>query len=255
MSINIQNFKVINSNGKMNISGRKTTQQINNIKSHKQYLNNITEGLAIEGMPNSIERTGLKNNSHLGKNIKIIRERYSTENNTIYIPDRLRISYIGGITSGNNSILYSWSNKENINYTDLRWTVLFADCNAQEIGDYWDINLPDTTSYPNLYLNIIMLLNSWSQNKINISGNIYNFNSSIKKKIYHNNYIYSTINKNKCHSINLQGTNTYDNINNKIIIAWEDWPLPKSDLDYNDIILSISSVFFDENNMNDNIFK
>lgn len=255
MSINIKNFKTINSNGKMNISGRKTLQQINLIYSNKQYLTNVNEGISINGMPASIEKLGLKNNSHLGKNIKIIRERYSTQNNTIYIPDRLRISYIGGQTSGNNSILYAWSNKQNINYTKLKWNVLFADSNKQEIGDYWDIDLPDFTLYPNLYLNVIMLLNSWSENRKLISENIYNFNSKVKNKIYNNNFIYSTIDKNKSHSINLQATNTIDNINTKIIIGWEDWALPKSDLDYNDIILSISSVFFDENNINDNQFK
>ena len=99
-----------------------------------------------------------------------------------------------------------------------------------------------------------MLLNSWSENKKLISGNIYNFNTNVKNKIYNNNYIYSTINKNKCHSINIQATNTKENINTRLIIGWEDWPLPDSDLDFNDIILSISSIHFDENATNDNSF-
>ena len=255
MAINIVNFKIKNSNGEMNISGRKTTLQINVIKSNYQYISNISEGVSIEGMPDSIERNGLKNNSHLGSNIEIIRERFSTNNNSVYIPDKLRISYIGGITSGNNTILYAWSNKQNVNYTDLRWNVLMANCNSQTHGDYWDIDLPDFTFYPKLYFNIIMLLKTWNNNEVNIKNNIYNFNSSVKNQIYHNNFIYSTINKNKCHSVNLQGTSNTENINTRMIIGWEDWPLPESDLDFNDIILSISSVHYDETVTNDNIFK
>lgn len=256
MSINIKHFKVINNtNGKVKISGRNNNTKINLIKSHNQYLNNISEGQEVTGMPSNISKTGLQGLSHLGNNIQIIKHRFTINNNSLYIPDRLRISYISGTTAGNNSIIYAWSNKENINYTELDWNVLFANCNAQSHGDYWDIDLPDDTHYPNLYLNIIMLLNSWSEKKLQIKDNIFNFKNTIHKRIYHNNYLYSYIDNNTSHSINLQGTNTKDNINTRIIIGFEDWPLPNSDLDYNDIILSISSVFFDETNLNDNSFK
>lgn len=256
MSINIKPFKVINNiNGKMIISGKKTSQQINLIKSNKQYLDNISEGIKVTGMPDNINKTGLQGFSHKGKSIQIIKNRFTTNNNSIYIPDRLRITYISGTTGGNNSILYAWSNKENINYTQLSWNVLFAHSNAQTHGDYWDLDLPDSTHYPNLYLNIILLLNSWSENKINISDNLFKFNNNIYKKIYNNNFLYSFIDNNIAHSINLQGTNTKDNINTRMIVAFEDWPGNKYDLDYNDIILSISSVFFDENNLNDNTFQ
>lgn len=252
--ISIKKFKVLNTtSGKMNISGRHQQSYINNIKSHQLYFNNITEGVSLTNMPNSLP-PGLNGLSHFGKNIEIIRDINNINNNSIYIPDRLRISYISGITDGKDSILFAWSNVENINYTELNWEVLFANCNAQQHGDYWDIDLPDMTFYPKLYLHIILLLNGWN-NKVDLGNNTYNFNSKINKRIYHNNFNYSYIDKNICHSINIQGVNTLENINNRMLIGFEDWNLPNSDLDYNDIILSISSIHFDENKLNDNNFN
>ena len=42
-----------------------------------------------------------------------------------------------------------------------RWNVVFASTKTQTYGDYVDIELPNYSSYPNLYVAFVLLVKVW----------------------------------------------------------------------------------------------
>jgi len=248
-------FKVEDLNsGKVLQSGRKSSEFLNKINSHKIFYNNLIERRTIEGTPETIEnRPILNNNSHLGKNfIRIKREVGNSQDDSVYIPDRLRITLIGGTSAGRNTILYCWL-EENELPINLRWRVLFANTRAQTRGDFIDIDLPDT-NYK--YIGLCIINNGWLEKTVlNTSEKLCSLKKLNILDYYTINPSFSRGDKNKSHSINLQSFSNNEGINTRILITFEDWNFEYSDRDYNDVILSLSSVSFDENEINDNQFR
>ena len=254
MNLNITNFKLKNSStGNIHTSGKKNINNYSHLLSYKTLLNTLQESNKILGMPQSILQPQLINKSHLGNTIQITKNINDKNNNTIYIPDRLRITYISGITSAKNSILYGFSSKSNESHQNIKWKLLFANCLSQSYGDYIDIDLPDSTKYPKLFLHIILLLNGFNYIK-KINNNHYNFTNR-KYYFYNNNHNLATKDIKYSHAINIKAYNNFNAIATRILVAFEDWAYPRSDADYNDVVLSISSVFFDDNIINEQILK
>lgn len=248
-------FKVENLNtGRILQTGRKTIEFLNKINSHKIFYNNLIERRTIEGTPDSIDnRPILKSNSHLGKNfIKINNDKSVRTNDAVYIPDRMRITLIGGSTAGRNTILYCWLDKNELP-PNIKWRVLFANCRAQTRGDFIDIDLPDKINY---YLGLAIINNGWLEKTIiNSTEKLCSLKKLDSLDYYCINPTYSRGDVNKSHSINIQSYSTVEELNARLLVTFEDWKFDYSDRDYNDVILSISSVYLDENEINDDKFQ
>jgi|SaaInlStandDraft_5_1057022.scaffolds.fasta_scaffold00837_11 hypothetical protein len=259
----IKNFKVLdtttsgNTAGIMLISGRKTTDELNNISSQYNLKNNLINLIPVSGTPSSINNSNFKNIAHMGSSyIKISTngmDNPSDENINIF--HKIRIIFYFGSSSSQNMICYGWANK--LTQTVTEYNVLFANCNAQSYGDYVDIDLPDRTFYPKLYLVLILINNIWSSRiiediptktcSVDISNwDYFNLNPS---KSNTNNY--DGIDNNTSHTIIIKGKDQANNKNIRICIAFEDWYIDITDKDYYDVGLIITDAINDELNIND----
>ena len=252
MTILLKNFKVTNLNsGNRLQSGRKTQEEINTIFSQKNTISNVFEEQRVPGTPALISSGGLKDKAHMSiEYIRIIRQVGENNNDSIFIPDRMRITKLSGDCKANNTVAYAFSASNNTSPTELTWTVLYGNGNAQLNGDYFDLDLPDETSMPNLYLALILIKDGWRHKTvISEEDKIVSIPSNLP--YYCVNPQYSTQDPNINHMIVSQGYNIDIGVKSRIVVAFEDWELPRSDFDYNDVIISISSVYLDENNIND----
>ena len=191
MGLKIKNFKVTNLiTGNIQQSGRRELSYLETILSTKKFLDDLIEKSRIQGTPDNIIGGPFFGEAHMStRYISITRENTNNILDAIYCPTKLRITKVSGTTSAQNTICYAWSNSLDTNSTELTWNVLFANCNEQENGDYIDIELPDYTLYPNLYLSIIIINDIWkNKTMINLSdnqficsipGNINNFSINL----------------------------------------------------------------------------
>jgi hypothetical protein len=262
-NLNVADFKVRNiSTGQMYQNGRTSLSQQNIIQSYNQLNSKLGEGVLIQGTPNSLPSTPDFNSiSKLTTNyIQILRDlgTRSGVNDQVFIPDMIRVKICAGTCDDKNMILYAFSNNNQTSSTALRWFVLFANTNAETFCNYVDIPLPDMTLYPSLYMSFILVNGGFA--KATISDpylHIFRMPSSSTSS----NYSYYSINPSKSnadvnikHMISSNGYNSTTGYMTRVNICFEDLPIGnnKSDRDYNDVVLSVSSVFFDENNINDN---
>lgn len=252
MALSIKNFTVLNTTtGKMAISGRFNSTILNTILSFYTYNNNVTDEVAVPGTPSVISSGGLLNKAHMSTTyIKIIKTLSSTSTvDTIYIPDNyLRISYIGGLCMFDNTVLYGFTN--NLNTTDITWNVLFASTKTQTYGDYVDIELPNPSSYPTMYIAFILLVKVWETKTI-VNGNVCSISSTNAVYNYCIDPSKSYNDVNNSHFIVMQGKNIGMNMFSHLIIGCEDNIFNYSDRDYNDVILSLSSRFLSDTQLND----
>ncbi len=261
MALLIKPFTVLNTTtGQVTISGRKTSSQINNIKSYKALIDDTVERQTIAGTPTTINSSELLYGiSHMSTSfIKCVYDNMTnTTVDCIFVPDRIvRITYIGGTTSASNSLIYGFASSNNVLITSITFNVLIAKNTSQTIGDYWDIALPDSTFYPNLYIVIIMLNSAWDSRLI-ISGNTCSI-TNIGAPNYCINPSKSNYDVNESHFINIQCVNAIYGVPNRLSIAMEDWIFnmvpPYTDVadrDYNDFIISIGSAMLDDSYVND----
>ena len=253
MSFSIKNFTVLNTTtGVMPITGRYTSSQINNILSHTTLINGVTEQQTVPGMPTTISSSSsMYNKAHICTGyIKLI-DSYlkNTSGDAIFVPDGiLRICYLGGTTSAKNSVIYGFAPATSTAIANITWDVLIAVNTTQTLGDYWDIILPDRTFYPNLYLAIIVLNDSWSSRTI-VSGTTCNITNTTPNFCIDSSK--SVTDTNTAHFINLQGYNSNYGVLTRLVIGIEDWYSSLTDNDFNDILLAVSSKFYSELQIND----
>lgn len=249
-SISVADYKVIDtSSGRMAQSGGNTLAFLSN----NSVLSDLYEERTIFGTPVIISRTPLNTYAHLTNGyIKIVRDLISplSYQDQLFVPDRLRIKLIGGTCGQLNSILYAWSSSPSVSPASLRWNVLFANTKAQPLNTFIDIDLPDNTFYPSLYLALILVDGGFSAStSIDPSQGRFSFPTNLP--YYCLNPAFNIINPNERHMISSQGKNVNNALYTRIVIAFEDMPFLQSDRDYNDIVLSLSSVFLDETHTND----
>ncbi len=164
MNFTINNFTVNKSSGYINPNGTYTEQQINDILSHATIINGEKESIEIPGTPYYISSGSLYKKAHMCTSyIKIVNEYCQcVDCDCVIVLDKfIRISFIGGTTSAQLSLIYGFTNSKDTPISNISWNVLIAHGNAQTKGDYWDICLPDPTYYPELYIAFILLNNSW----------------------------------------------------------------------------------------------
>ena len=249
----LQHFQVTDTTtGKMLQSGRKNASQMSAILSQKTLFDNLSETVAVPGTPVAITSGGLYGKAHMCSQwIRIVRDNGSNSEDGVYIPDQIRFTKIEGTTSCKIAILYGFAPSANTPATDITWNVLFVDGNQQENGDFWNVPLPDTTLYPNTYLAIMMYVGAWWGRTV--------VSEDLKICSIPNTSTYITFldpsqanyDTNQSHMIVIQGYNANIGAASRICIACEDWIMSETDKDYNDLVISISSVALDANQTND----
>lgn len=252
MSLTIKYFKVTDtSTGHIQPTGNKEYLWNN---ANASILNNLSNHRLVTGTPSSITQDILKDIAHMGVTyIKIINDfQLNLAYDGIFIVDKIRIAYIGGSCAYKNSIIYGFAANNTTASEDINWNVLFANSNAQTTGDYFDIELPDRTLYPNLFLALAIIPNGWTnRNIIDISNKIYSLSGSTT--YFNINKTYSSIDTTSSHTINIQGYDQVNGILSRVVLAFEDRQMSSTDKDYFDVIVSVSCAYFDEININDTI--
>ena len=261
MSLTIRPFRVLDtklSAGKMSYSGIRHLNDLEKIVSNREMVLSLVNKVAVPGMPYEISVFGqLYGKAHLCQSmIKIIQsyQRPSGVTEEVYIPERqLRMTKIGGICLKRNTIIYAFSERADPSPVSLIWTVLFASTKRQSNGEYVDINLPD---YPEVYLSIMLIPDGWTHRRvINEEKKLCVIPGDLK--YYCLNPMLSSGDIGISHAIVMQAYNKIDGFPTRVIVTWEDLNSsdPKVDFDYNDVILSISSSYFDELMVNDTDLK
>lgn len=244
MPLTVKNFTVLNtSTGKMAITGN----LVYNYVSINNMTGNLINLVAVQGMPTSLDRPGFSDVAHRGLNLIKISNNFVTNSDEIYAVRFVRIKLVYINCSYKNSILYSFASSETTAVNNLTFNVLFANCHAQSLGDYWDIELPDNTLYPNLFLVLLLVTDGWTRN-VTYSGSVYTITPTMYFGIKSS---FSSTDTSSPHTINIKGYNGSNGIVNRIILAFEDLSSANTDWDYNDVILSVSGHFSDENLNND----
>ena len=245
MSLTIKQFTVLNTTtGKMQPSGRYTSAQYSPVLSHKTMLEGTIEKQAIVGMPTEIDISeAIYGKSHLcTKYIEITDDINSnTLTDAVFVPDNyIRIALIGGTTGGNVSVLYAFTDASNNINSTISWNVLMAKTNAQTVGDYFDIVLPQKYLYKKLHLALMIVNRAWDFRTI-VSGKkctMYTTPSLFQFSLLSSQ---NTPDADQAHHIICQGKNTNTSIYTRVVVCSDDWNMKWSDKDYHDVILSVSS--------------
>lgn len=256
MSISIKYFKVLDTTtGKMQQNGRKTSSELSVIKSQNKMITGLIEQDSIPGTPSTISSGPFYGNAHMStKYIEILRTNSNTTTDGVFIPTIMRVIKLCGTTSARNVICYGFSAYLTTTPENIEWNVLFANPNAQENGDYRDIELPDTTKYPRLYLGLLIINKGWdSRTVVDATNKICSLPSNLN--YFCINPAYSNLDVNMSHCMNIQGYNSSVGYQNRICVAFEDWKFSHSDKDYNDFVISIQNRDFDENVINDMVIS
>ena len=131
----------------------------------------------------------------------------------------------------------------------MPWNVVIAKNTSQTIGDFFDIQLPDRTSFPRIFINFIMLNSAWN-NRVIEKGNICSI-TNVDTPNFCMTPSESQHDTNQSHFIICQGTNSVNGIYSRITIASEDWFMSSTDRDYNDFLFSICDRGLDASLLND----
>jgi hypothetical protein len=249
MTLNIAHYTAKSNPGIMAQSGGNDFPFLSN----DSVLSDLFETRTIFGTPLIINRAPLNSYAHMTNGyVKIVRDLIAPipGQDQLFVPDRLRIKVIGGVCVQANSILYAWAASPTASPFTLRWQMLFANAKVQPLNTFIDIDLPDNTYYPSLYLALILIDGGFaastevdpSQDEYQCPGNL---------PFYCLNPSFNIINPNERHMISSQGRSQYNGLYTRVVIAFEDMPFMRSDRDYNDVVLSLSSVFLDETHTND----
>jgi hypothetical protein len=252
-TLTIKSFTVLDTDsGKMQLTGQSTSTQINNILSQEMIIDNTTEQTAVDGTPDAISSGNLVGNAHMCTSyIKIVSDyQVSSAETSIYAVDNfIRLTYLGGTTSASNSLLYGFAATSSTAITDITWTVAIAKNTSQTAGDYLDIEFPDRTHYPNLYIAFILVNAAWDNRTI-VSGNLCSI-TNVDYENYCINSSKSLYDVDESHFIISCGINTTFGIFSRITFGCEDWEMSTTDRDYNDLKFSIASKAISESLTND----
>lgn len=255
----VKNFRIDNLMGYIKPSGKISDDILKKYHSIYKLKNSLMKKHKIASMPASISDIPmLENASHPCKtNIKIIRDfgKFNNEE-ALYVPfGILRITKVGGTCGFNNMLLYKLVYSSESIQDDTKWTVLFANFNAHDIGDYMDIDIQllNTLEMTDVYLSLLFVSDGWK------SVQIYQETMTCCLDLNNTKYYcicpkFSNVDINESHAIYVNGYNSIEGYHIRHVIAWEDKEFIYADKDFCDVIISIASVYAEENNLNENEF-
>jgi hypothetical protein len=250
-------FNVTNTTtGNMQQNGRKSSDQLTNILSQSSIINNLVSGTTVPGTPTQITGGPLYGIGQMGfQFIQLIKTYQKNSSlNSLFVPDDfVRLTFLGGTTSSTNSIIYAFANSTSQTFANLTFNVAIANTNSQIAGDYFDIQLPDSTAYPNIYLVLCLINGAWTTRTI-VSGNQCRIEiGAVGTATYCINPAQSLQDPGLKHFILVNGYNSVFGINSNIAIGIEDDPIASSNRDYANVKLAFSSRMINDSLTNDNL--
>jgi hypothetical protein len=248
-------FNVTNTTtGNMQQSGRKTNSELTNIVSQSRIITDLVSGTTVPGTPVTITSGPLYGIGQMGfQYIELIKSfQKNTSLNSLFVPDNIiRITFLGGTTSSTDSIIYAFANSTSQTFASLTFNMAMANTNSQVTGDFFDIELPDPTSFPNIYLVLALINGAWTTRTI-VSGNQCRIQiGAVGTSTYCINPTQSLQDVGLAHFILVNGYNSTLGIHSNIAIGLEDDPIGSSNRDYANVKLAISSRSLNDNLTND----
>ncbi len=252
MALNIADFIVNNTTtGHMQQTSRQTSFHVNVINSQKAIIDDLVVDTTVPGTPSTISSGPLYNTGFMSHGYIHLVRKYGTNlaltgsssGPTLFCTySKIRIMYLGGTTTNSNSLLYAFVPK--ITTTEnIRYFVAMANCKEQAVGDYFDIQLPDLTAMPNVYLVLRILGGAWDSRTI-VSGNKCSISSTSPGVTnYCINPVYSGTDTNLAHFIGVNGVNASSGLYTNISYGVEDDVINESNRDYANIKFAVADVF------------
>jgi hypothetical protein len=248
-------FNVTNTTtGNMQQSGRKTNSELTNIASQSRIITDLVSGTTVPGTPVTITSGPLYGIGQMGfQYIELIKSfQKNTSLNSLFVPDNIiRITFLGGTTSSTDSIIYAFANSTSQTFAGLTFNMAIANTNSQVTGDFFDIQLPDPTSYPNIYLVLALINGAWTTRTI-VSGNQCRIEiGAVGTATYCINPAQSLQDNGLKHFILVNGYNSTLGIHSNIAIGIEDDPIASSNRDYANVKIAVSSRMTNDSLTND----
>lgn len=252
--LNIKQFKVADvTTGRISQSGREPVRYT----SESTIINDLSQNASVTNkLLTQITNSTLDNHAHFSRSyIKIITD-YTQDISSadeVFIPDRImRITYLSSAgATYNSALLYAFSPYSSTKINELEWNVAIANTKSQQVGDYFDIELPDSTYYPSLYVCFLIVKDAWvlreiinSEQKICKLNNVSRIHYCIHPQLCY-------YDPNKSHYICCNGIDRTTGIKTRIVFGVEDdRHAYYCDTDYSDLIFSLSSrTYLNENDL------
>ena len=250
-------FNVTNTTtGNMQQSGRKTNSELTNIVSQSTIITDLVSGTTVPGTPVEITGGPLYGIGQMGfQYIQLIKAfQKNTSLNSLFVPDNIiRITFLGGTTSSTDSVIYAFANSTSQTFSNLTFNMAMANTNSQVTGDFFDIELPDPTSYPNIYLVLALINGAWTTRTI-VSGNRCRIEiGAVGTSTYCINPTQSLQDVGLKHFILVCGYNSTLGIHSNIAIGIEDDPIASSNRDYANVKIAVSSRMVNDSLTNDTL--
>ena len=238
-------FNVTNiTTGNMQQSGRKTNNQLLTILTQSRIITDLVSGTTVPGTPYQVTGGPLYGIGQMGfQYIQIVKTfQKNAQLNSLYIPDNImRLTFLGGNTISADSIIYAFANSTSQTFAELTFYMAIANTNSQIAGDYFDIELPEPTTYPNIYLVLALINGAWTDRTI-ISGNRCRIEIGANDtSTYCINPEQSLQDVGLKHFILVSGISDIFGVYANIAIGIEDESIASSNLDYANVKLAISS--------------
>jgi len=248
-------FNVTNiTTGNMQQTGRKTGSQLTNIVSQSRIITDLVSGTTVPGTPYEITGGPLYGIGQMGfQYIELVRTfQKNYQLNSLFIPDDfVRLTFLGGTTSSTDAIIYAFANSTSQTFGSLTFNMAIANTNSQINGDYFDLQLPDPTAYPNIYLVLALINGAWTTRTI-VSGNQCRIQiGAVGTATYCINPSQSLQDVGLKHFILVNGYNSVYGINSNIAIGIEDDPIATSNRDYANVKIAVSSRMINDSLTND----
>jgi len=248
-------FNVTNTTtGNIQQTGRKTGSQLTNIVSQSRIITDLVSGTTVPGTPYEITGGPLYGIGQMGfQYIELVRTfQKNYQLNSLFIPDDfVRLTFLGGTTSSTDAIIYAFANSTSQTFGSLTFNMAIANTNSQINGDYFDLQLPDPTAYPNIYLVLALINGAWTTRTI-VSGNQCRIQiGAVGTATYCINPSQSLQDVGLKHFILVNGYNSVYGINSNIAIGIEDDPIATSNRDYANVKIAVSSRMINDSLTND----
>ena len=250
-------FNVTNTTtGNMQQTGRKTNSELTNILSQSTIINNLVSGTTVPGTPVQITGGPLYGIGVMGfQYIELVKTfQKNSSLNSLYVPDDfVRLTFLGGTTSSTDAIIYAFANSTSQTFASLVFYMAIANTNSQVAGDYFDLQLPDPTAYPNIFLVLALINGAWTTRTI-VSGTQCSIQIGAPgTATYCINPTQSLQDVGLKHFILVNGYNSVYGVYSNIAIGIEDDPIATSNRDYANVKLAISSRMINDSLTNDNL--
>jgi hypothetical protein len=256
MSLTIKQFSVLNeTTGQRAISGRMTNSQLTVIGTQNDAMTLLVPDTNVPGTPAAITSGPLFGIGHMSLSyIKLTADFLvnPSVNQLCIFGNKIRITFLGGSTSAQDSLIYGFANHLHTSVSEITFNVAIANSNSQSIGDYFDIEFPDMTSYPNIYFVIFVLNGAWDTRTV-VSTNICSV-SSASSLNYCTEPSQSTHDAPNSHFIFINGINTNYGLCTRISVGCYDklFATEPQTYDYSSLKFSVSSSYFSDLFLNEN---